>query len=181
MLFLTFTCPDRSLPMKTLYIIRHAKSSWKDPGLTDFERPLNGRGKRNAPEMGRRLQVRGILPELLLASPAKRALATAIAIAEVVGYQPNQIQYNEALYHATVGQLYDVIQAQPNTVQHLAVFGHNPGFTDFANDLANAQIINVPTCGIVAVQVPVASWQQIQPGTGTMLWFDYPKKAFELG
>ena len=162
--------------MKTLYLVRHAKSSWKFPELRDFDRPLNGRGKRNAPDMGKRLKAMGILPDLLIASPANRALTTARKIAENIGYPVEDILENDDIYHGSENTLLQVIKSADGDVNELMLFGHNPGFTDLANLLGDQWIDNIPTCGIVALGFDVTDWSEVTPGTGRNLFFDYPKK-----
>lgn len=163
--------------MKTIYLVRHAKSSWDFPNLSDFDRPLNKRGKSNAPEMGKRLKKMKIIPDLLLASPANRALSTAVAIADAIGYPNDKIKTDEDIYHAGETQLLSIINNVKNEVGQLMLFGHNPGFTDLANILGNEWIDNVPTCGVVCLEFDVELWSEISPKTGTIKFFDYPKNT----
>lgn len=162
--------------MKTLYIVRHAKSSWDFPHLEDIDRPLNKRGEKDAPKMARRLEDRGIFPDLMLSSPAKRALTTCQTIAEALDYPQKAIEISEKLYHAGEDGLLNVIQHIDNTWASLMIFGHNPGFTALATDLTDSYIDNIPTCGIVACTFEVDEWQAIAYGQGKLLFFDYPKK-----
>ena len=163
--------------MKTLYLVRHAKSSWDFPHLSDHDRPLNGRGKRNAPEMGTRLASQGITPDLMITSSAKRARRTAFAIALEVGYAKKDIIRTKYLYHAGEDEMLSLVQKQHDDIHSLMLFGHNPGFTYFANALANASIDNIPTSGIAAIQFPVDAWKDVKFGEGELLFFDYPKKG----
>lgn len=163
--------------MKQLYIVRHAKSSWDDLELSDFDRPLNERGKRDAPSMGKRLKEKGTHPDLMLASPAKRAFSTARRIAKVLEYDKEKIKTDQRLYHASEETFFSVIREVKNKHDILMVFGHNPGLTDFANavDNTDANIDNVPTCGIVAFSMDIDDWSQLKPGIGRRMFFDYPK------
>jgi phosphohistidine phosphatase len=163
--------------VKTLYIIRHAKSSWNDPALDDFDRPLNERGKRDAPRMGKRLKEKDIYPDLMLSSPAKRAFSTARRIGKVLKYAKDNIKTDRRLYHADEEIILDVIQNVKDKHQTIMVFGHNPGLTEFVNTLQQEQldIENIPTCGIVAFQLDVDSWKDVNWGKGRILFFDYPK------
>jgi phosphohistidine phosphatase len=163
--------------MKQLYIVRHAKSSWDDLELTDFERPLNERGKRDAPEMGKRLKEKGTHPDLMLSSPAKRALSTAKKIAKALEYEKGKIETDQRLYHAGEGVILSIIQEVSNEKNILMVFGHNPGLTDFVNAMNDdkAGIDNIPTCGVVAFSLDIDNWSQLRPGVGRMMFFDYPK------
>jgi len=162
--------------MKTLYLVRHAKSSWDYPDLDDFERPLNKRGMRDAPKMGKRLKERDILPDLLLSSPATRAINTAREIAYQIDYPEENIETDEEIYHAGKDILLRVLRAQNDSINSIMLFGHNPGFTNFANAIANQDIDNVPTAGIVAIEFKNAGWGNLDFGDGKLLFFDYPKK-----
>ena len=161
--------------MKTLYLVRHAKSSWDFPNLSDFERPLSNRGIRDSPEMGRRLADKNIIPDLMLSSPAVRAISTCENIAEEIRYPSNEIVKDKAIYHASESTLLRVVQEVNDHVRSLMVFGHNPGFTDFANALAHANIENIPTCGVFACSFDVIHWKDVEFGKGRQLFFDYPK------
>jgi phosphohistidine phosphatase len=168
--------------MKTLYIIRHAKSSWDQPGLSDFDRPLNERGKRDAPRMGKRLKEKAVVPNLMLSSPAKRALSTCRRIAEILGYLPDKIKTEKSLYHADEDEILSVIRNIKDKHDVLMIFGHNPGLTDFVNQLSHKKTLtidNIPTCGVVAFRFDVESWQRIDFGMGDLLFFDYPKSQGE--
>jgi phosphohistidine phosphatase len=165
--------------MKTLYVIRHAKSSWSEPELSDFERPLNGRGKRDAPRMGKRLKEKDLHPDCVLSSPARRALSTAKRICKELGYKTENIKTDRRLYHAEEETMLSVVKETKKKFDTILVFGHNPGLTDFVNALASedtyVEIPNVPTCGVVAFSFDVDDWQNIEWGTGKMILFDYPK------
>ena len=162
--------------MKYLYLIRHAKSSWDNPGLADIDRPLNKRGKRDAPLMGERLQQYGVVPDLIYASPAKRARKTAAIIAESVGYPLERIVEQRNIYSSDMNLLLSVIHQTENSVERLFLVGHNYVLTDLAEQLTSEKLGNVPTCGIVGVAFNIASWQEVAGGRGEMLFFDYPKK-----
>lgn len=163
--------------MKTLYIVRHAKSSWADPLQDDFDRPLNDRGKRDAPRMGKRLKEKNIFPDLMLSSPARRAYATAKRISKVLGYDKSKIKTADKLYHADEEKMLEVIRGVKDKHKSLMVFGHNPGLTDFVNAFQDGEldIDNVPTCGIVAFELDIDSWSKASWGKGKMLFFDFPK------
>jgi len=162
--------------VKRLTLIRHAKSSWDDLSLSDAERPLNRRGQTDAPGMGNRLKAMGFQPDLMISSPAVRASTTAEIIASAINYPVSEIVYERVLYLAGVDQLLDVIAAQADSVQHLALFGHNPGFTDFANALAPGVTDNVPTTGVVSVTLDSDDWALYAKLPGTLDFFEYPKK-----
>ena len=163
--------------MKTLYIVRHAKSSWEDPLLDDFSRPLNERGKRDAPRMAKRLKEKRINPDLMVTSPARRALGTCKRMAEILDYNDDKIKMERALYHANQNQLLDVIKAIKDKHNSVVIFGHNPGLTEFVNALGKQHFENVPTCGVAAFQLSVDSWKDVAFGLGQLLFFDYPKRG----
>jgi len=161
--------------MKRLTLVRHAKSSWKDRSLSDFDRPLNKRGKHDAPMMGERLAKLNIIPDQIVSSPAKRALKTAQVIAATIGYPKKKIQENHAIYEADRHSLLRIVQEFEDAFRHVMLFGHNPAFTYLANDFIREHIENMPTCGIVCIDFDVSSWADIRPGTGRLVFFDYPK------
>ena len=162
--------------MKTLYLVRHAKSSWDDPGLKDYDRPLNKRGKKDAPKMGKHLKMIGVSPDLILTSPAKRAKTTAKYIAEKIEYPFEKIVEEKEIYHADVNELLDVIKDIDDSNDTIIMVGHNPGFTDLANYLTTTRIDNIPTTGIFCVEFDVNSWEKIHKESGEFKLFDYPKK-----
>jgi len=165
--------------MKTLILVRHAKSSWKDRSLPDRKRPLNKRGRRDAPIMGRRLVEKGVEVELILSSPATRAFATAEVIAEELDYPWDGIVAEERLYEADAEGMLTVIEDQDNWIDHLMVVGHNPGLTALANLLSRSYLENVPTCGVVELAYSVDRWMEIAEARPVQFAFDYPKRRRE--
>lgn len=164
--------------MKRLYLIRHAKSSWDDPSLPDFDRPLNARGKKDAPKMGKRLKKRGLVPDLIVSSTAKRASKTALALADTLHYDSKHIQWRDELYHASPSEILNVVQKTADDVHTLFLFGHNPGLTDFANRICKTSIDNIVTCGVYALQLDVESWKKVNPDRKAgLLFYDFPKKS----
>ena len=163
--------------MKQLYIIRHAKSSWDDPYLRDFDRPLNGRGKRNVPDMGKRLANLEVMPDLMISSPANRALTTAKGIAKAIGYDKSNIREAPDLYHASVQTIREVISQTTDEVNTLMIFGHNPGFTSFIGAASDFSIWNLPTCAICGIQFDFDSWSGILRSRGRKFYYDFPKSV----
>jgi phosphohistidine phosphatase len=163
--------------MKTLTLVRHAKSSWKDTSLADRDRPLNKRGNRDAPEMGRRIAAAGIRPSLIVSSPAVRAWTTAKIIANEIGYPAEFLQRDSALYLASVDGILDVIAAQDVGFNNLMLVGHNPGFTDFANFLVPGLTNNIPTAGVVSVELDSDDWSLYERPDTTLLLYDFPKNC----
>jgi len=169
--------------MKTLYLLRHAKSSWDDPELSDFDRPLNNRGLKDAPRMGKRLKEKRVTPDIMITSPAERALATCKEIARVLGFAEEKIITDRRLYHANEDQILKVIKelkdSPRDSEEIVMLFGHNPGLTEFANSLLNETIDNIPTTGVVAATLNVNKWQEVRFGCGVMEFFDFPKRSSE--
>jgi len=160
--------------MKTLVLIRHAKSSWDAPGLSDFDRPLNERGKKDAPEMAKRLKEKMDI-DLFVSSPAKRARKTAKLFAEEYGTKKDDISLVEDLYAATMPAFQKTVIELNNKYNTVALFSHNPGITEFANSLTNVRIDDMPTCSIFAVHADIDKWESFSNAEKKFLFFDYPK------
>ncbi len=165
--------------MKTLILVRHAKSDWGSPTLGDFDRPLNERGKRDAPAMAARLRDKHIRIDRFVSSPAKRARKTAVFFAKEFQSDKDDIQFMEELYAAPAHVFFDVIAKQDDKDATIAVFSHNPGITEFANLLTAARIDNIPTCGVFAVKVHADKWADFESATKEFWFFDYPKSVLE--
>ena len=163
--------------MKILTLVRHAKSSWSHADLSDRQRPLNQRGKRDAPLMGKRINEHGIRPSLVVSSPAKRAWATAKIIAREISYPIEFLQREDGLYLASLDEILGVIVAQDNDFNNLMVVGHNPGMTDFANFLSPGLTHNLPTAGVVSVQIDQDNWNLYERPKTQLLVHDYPKNT----
>ena len=163
--------------MKILTIVRHAKSSWKDNSLPDNKRPLNRRGERDAPIMGERIHEHGIRPSLIVSSPATRAWTTAKIIAQAINYPREFLQKEDDLYLASLDEILDVVVAQDNGFNNLMIVGHNPGMTDFANFLVPGLTNNLPTAGVVSVEIDRDDWSLYGRPTAKLLVHDWPKKT----
>lgn len=163
--------------MKTLILVRHAKSSWAEAGTPDFDRPLNERGKRDAPEMARRLGQRAIKIDLLVSSPALRALATARYFADAIGFPQTSLLLMPELYHPTASSLTHAVTQLPDTAKGVLLFSHNPGITEFANSLTPVQLDHVPTCAVFAVAFDSPHWKDLLHAERRFLFFDYPKST----
>jgi phosphohistidine phosphatase len=162
--------------MKHLILLRHAKSSWKSTMLGDVDRPLAERGERDAPRIGERLKSRGAHPTLLLTSPARRALRTAELIGRALGLAREQTRTVPALYLATPGEIRAVVAAQDDTHDCLMLVGHNPGLTDLVNELLPGLALdNLPTAGVVGLDLAGATWSAAARLRGRLSYFDYPK------
>jgi phosphohistidine phosphatase len=162
--------------MKTIYLIRHAKSDWS-ADVDDFDRPLNDRGKRDAPVMARRLKLRHVDLDAFVSSPAKRALKTAKIFAAEFSLQHEQIVQIPELYMAPAATFYSVLESLENSLNSVLIFSHNNGITEFANSLGIARIDNMPTCSVFAFTVEAESWVQIRTALKQFVFFDYPKNV----
>ena len=161
--------------MKTLLIIRHAKAETVF-AINDFERPLNERGRRDAPVMAKRVLDKNIPIDAFVSSPAKRAKKTAQFFCEVYGRDEKDLDLISALYHAPSSVFFEVIEKLDDHINTVALFAHNPGITDFVNDLSTpVQIDNMPTCGVFAVKADCKHWTDFAKAKKEFLFFDYPK------
>ena len=164
--------------MKRLILLRHAKSSWSDDGLSDSERPLSGRGERDAPRMGVRLRERGIRPDLVLSSPALRARRTASLVARALDYPDDAIRLDATLYLAAPVEILAVVAEQADAVDCLLVVGHNPGLTELTNLLLpELELANLPTAGTVVVDCATERWAEVRNAQRRLVYYDYPKNA----
>ena len=165
--------------MKTLIAIRHAKSSWDNPELSDFNRPLNDRGEKDAPRMAKRFKEKEITMNAMVSSPAVRALTTCRVFANVLGFPEKNIQTVKDLYHAGDEIILNVVRElkdQPVQNEVVMIFGHNPGLTEFVNNLVDEDIDNIPTAGVVCCKLNIEKWKDAKWGCGEMEFFDYPKR-----
>ena len=163
--------------MKTLTLLRHAKSSWKDASLQDCERPLNRRGQRDAPIVAERIKQTGIRPSLILSSPAARAWTTAKIVAREIGYPEEFLQQEDRLYHASVRSLVKLIAEQDTGFNSIMIVGHNPGLTDFANYLLPSLTDNIPTCGFVSFTIDLKDWNLDRDIETESVIYEYPKRV----
>ncbi len=163
--------------MKTLIMVRHAKSSWANIGERDFDRSLNERGKEDAPQMAKKLLETNIRIDTFISSPAKRARKTAKAFIEAYGKAKDDIILSDDLYNAPPTIFYKTVAALKDEQQAVAIFAHNPGITDFVNTLCDTQIDEMPTCAIFAVQIPITSWKHFKAADKKFLFFKYPKEV----
>jgi phosphohistidine phosphatase len=163
--------------MKTLILVRHAKSSWESTAVTDFDRPLNERGKKDAPVMAKKLKAQGIEIDAFISSPARRAKKTAKIFAEEFGKKKKSIIYISSLYNANAKDFYDVIQGIDDKFKTIAIFAHNPSITEFANILSTKIVDNMPTSSFYAVSSPVKKWIEFKDAEKTFLFFDFPKNT----
>jgi phosphohistidine phosphatase len=163
--------------MKTLYLVRHAKSSWETEGQEDFERPLNSRGRSDAPEMGRRLYLKGVKPQLILCSAAFRTLATARILARELAYPSDSISVSFRIYQANAGKLLDLLAEQSNAHESVLLVGHNPGMHELSVYLSGSPIAEFPTCTVAAIAFEIDSWKDLKRNSGKLLYVETPKNV----
>ena len=161
--------------MKQLLLVRHAKSDWNDDSLSDFDRPLNERGKRDAPAMAHRLLDKKVEIDGFISSPAKRAKKTAATFAKEYKRDKEDLILVDELYLAAEETFFKVISEASDKLDTIAVFSHNPGITDFANLLTDARIDNIPTCGIFAITIDSKRWADFRHAKKEFWFFDFPK------
>jgi phosphohistidine phosphatase len=160
--------------MKHLLLVRHAKSSWANIGQDDFDRPLNDRGNKDAPAMAERIKKKGVEIDQFISSPALRAITTAMYFAKAYHQAANIVQLDH-LYHAPAAAYYQAIQNIDDSIKTAAIFAHNPGITDFINELDVSFVPNMPTCGVFAIKININHWVDFKKGKKEWWFFEYPK------
>ena len=163
--------------MKTLLILRHAKSSWNSPELSDYDRPLNARGKRDAPRMGKHLREQGLIPDRVLTSSAKRARKTASRVAKACGYT-GKVKKLDAFYDTVVGVYFETLQTLPDKYARVMVVGHNPTMEQLVGYLTG-QAQRMPTAALAHIELPIENWESLDLNTvGTLINLWTPKTLF---
>jgi len=162
--------------MKTLYLLRHAKSSWDNPDWKDFERPLADRGIRDLPVMAARFKSRNGRLDSIICSPAVRTKTTAKMFAKEIDFPSEEIGSNPELYFAGSTMFLKAASLLDDECEAAMLVGHNPAITEFVNEMANSDIDNIPTCGLVQLNVPIEVWSEIEFSSAELIDFDYPKK-----
>lgn len=159
--------------MKKLFLVRHAKSDWNNSEIKDIERPLNDRGYNNANQMSRQFKE---VPELIISSPAIRAISTALIFAENLKYDPNTITIKKELYETSVKDYLSIIHSLGDQYQSVMIFAHNPTIGEFAGSLVKSLPMEMPTCSIAGIRFETNQWKDIKTQQGELFLFDYPKK-----
>jgi phosphohistidine phosphatase len=161
--------------MKKLFLVRHAKSDKDNPILPDFDRPLNARGYKDAHSFSEKFKTSGGLPDLIISSPAIRAISTALIFAGNFGMNPKEIILDKSLYESSVKDYLKVLHAINNKYSFVMLFGHNPTITDLANNLAKPFTANIPTCGTTGIEFDIKEWNELKANSGKLLLYDFPK------
>lgn len=162
--------------MKTLYIIRHAKSDWEDAELHDIERPLAERGLRDAKIMAGLFKEKGIVPDRMISSPALRAFSTCRIFSDIIGFDNKDIAIDQILYFGNIAEIINMLQTQVSSANSICIFGHNPTFSLLASVLCEEFSAEMPTCCIVALQFDIERWALLETKAAKLLWIEYPKK-----
>lgn len=161
--------------MKRIILVRHAKSDWSNLNISDYDRPLNKRGMRDAPMMGKRLRDKNPKVDFIYSSTAFRAVQTAVDIAKAINYPPELILYSKDLYHASPDMISLHIEAINDICESILLVGHNNGITDFVNSLSGFVIDNMPTCAMAGFYVDTTAWCKFQTATKKIWFYDFPK------
>ncbi|RAK68275.1 SixA phosphatase family protein [Hymenobacter edaphi] len=161
--------------MKILYLMRHAKSSWNFDGLSDKERPLNNRGRTDAPQMGQALAARNLQLDLLVSSPAVRALSTAALVAKELNYPPERIQVLDGVYEADLDRLVGLVQELPDEANSVLLVGHNPTITDTVNYLSPSAVHEMTTAAVVCLHFQTDRWADVHRHNAELYFVDSPK------
>jgi phosphohistidine phosphatase len=159
---------------KQLLLMRHAKSSWENTAQSDFDRPLNDRGKHDAPIMAKRISEK-FTPELILCSPAKRTTKTSRIFCETLKLPDALIKFEPQIYEAAVADIIHLLRQVPDQFKNVMLVGHNPTITSLIGHLSNSFVDNVPTSGVALLHLDVSNWSLVTDQCGKLLWFDYPK------
>lgn len=162
--------------MKTIFFVRHAKSSWGNSMLDDKDRPLNERGERDAPFMAKLIKSKRVLPDALVSSPAKRAFSTAVYFAKTFDVPKNDIMIKDSIYEADIEDIMEVIHELKDEWETVFIFGHNPTFTDVVNQFVERSILNIPTCGVCKVESTADHWADFDVSNAKLTEFYYPKQ-----
>ncbi|MBX9666804.1 MAG: histidine phosphatase family protein [Candidatus Obscuribacterales bacterium] len=160
--------------MKHLFLLRHAKSSWDHPGLADFDRPLNERGQKAAPKMGKVIVEKKVKPEIILCSPAKRTIETAKLVLESSKLKTD-ITYEKRIYDASTRTLIDILKSQNSDIASILLIGHNPGMSDLLTELTG-ESEHFPTAALAMIQLKIESWNRIKDGAGSLNWILRPRE-----
>jgi phosphohistidine phosphatase len=160
--------------MKIIYLVRHAKAGWDNSWTADFDRALSDHGMKEAREMSRHLRNKGIVPELIVSSPAKRAISTAEIFADTLGYNPEKIVKRVEIYQGGPDELAGIVKSLPEECHTVMLFGHNPVISMFSSWLAGKSMPQMETCGIVCIELGKTKWKDVKKESGKAAWHDYP-------
>jgi phosphohistidine phosphatase len=160
--------------MKTLLLLRHAKSSWKDTSVRDFDRPLNQRGLKAAPAIGRLMRKRKLQPELVLSSPAERARQTTQLVLEAAGLK-TEVRYDERIYEASAARLFEIVSQLDDEAEVVMMVGHNPGFEELLEALTGTGR-SLSTAALACIELDIERWSKVRAGENQLAWLVRPKE-----
>ncbi len=164
--------------MKTLILVRHAKSDHGNSNLNDFDRPLNDKGQRDAVKMARLFVEKNIIPDKIISSPALRAIATADYFADALNKSFDEIQQEQFIYDRGANFIINFIKKLENSYNTVMLFGHNPDMTALATFLSGKYFENIPTCGLVCIDFIQNNWEDIDPNYSKLRFFEFPKNTY---
>jgi phosphohistidine phosphatase len=167
--------------MRLLTIVRHAKSSWDDTDLSDFERPLNDRGRRDAPRMALWTRQAVGVPDCIVSSPALRAITTARTFADALGIDVNHLLIQNRIYEASLNTLLRLLRGFDDEYGHVMLFGHNPGLSELTHALARCPFDDLPTCAVVHIELGIKYWADVAEHNGQLLRYQFPKQLRDAG
>jgi phosphohistidine phosphatase len=162
--------------MKRLFLVRHARAMWTKEGRDDFNRPLSPLGERDASRMGKRLKQKAAPPDLIISSPARRALRTAERLAAEIGYPASRILTDQGIYSGEGDHMLDLILNLDDALKRVMLFGHNPSVTAVSNYLTHYRVENIHTCGIMCMDFDIDSWKKAAKGKGACVFYEYPEE-----
>jgi phosphohistidine phosphatase len=160
--------------MKTLLLLRHAKSSRRDNGVRDFDRPLNQRGLKTAPAVGRLMKKRKLQPDLVLSSPAERARQTTLLVIEAASLK-TELRYDERIYEASAARLFELVSQIDDEANMVMLVGHNPGFEELL-EVLTGEAHNLPTAALACIELDIEKWNKVKAGGGRLEWLVKPKE-----
>ena len=159
---------------KILYLLRHAKSSWADHSISDFDRPLNKRGIQQAPEIAAILASKDARPQAIISSPANRAFSTAKIMAVALSSDKSKIGSDKRIYEANIQTLMYLIQELDDDLESVLLVGHNPGFSHLVNTLSRQKVAPLPTCSLIQLRLDIEHWNELEAECGELLSADVP-------
>ncbi len=162
--------------MKTLILVRHAKSDWGNPDISDFDRPLNKRGLRDAPFMADLIKSKGIVPDLIISSPANRAITTAKYFASALNYPLDKIEQINIIYSSGVNTISELIASLDNQYNTVMLFGHNPSISSLSYNFSGGKVPDMPTCAVACIDFNSNNWEDTLESDATLRFYEFPKK-----
>jgi phosphohistidine phosphatase len=168
--------PSSIIKMKTLYLTRHAKSSWDDPNVEDIDRSLKSTGIQDAYLMGKHLKSKGISPEIILTSPAARAINTAVIFASQFNYPPEEIKIFQKIYESAPNDIIEAVLSAKTKANSIMIFGHDPSLTNLVFQLTGKELEKIPTSATAGIELQINDWNELSSAEGKFLFLEKPKE-----